>query len=118
MSAATEHRGWEPVDDYAYSPGDNVAWEIGAKGSGWVLTVPAGFVFDSSVPWFLRWLVSPHHEPWLLAAAVHDRLLSLGHDKAFAAGEWLRAVRANAARDNKAWLALPAYYGVVIWTVR
>ena len=101
-----------------YRPVELVRWEIGLKGSGWVLDIPTTFHFDSSIPWFLRWIVDQHHEAWLLAAAVHDRLLALGHDKAFAAGEWFRAARAMADTDTKRWLVLPAYYGVVLWTVR
>jgi hypothetical protein len=106
------------VGGATYRPAETITWEIGLLGSGWALTIPETFRFDSSVPSFLHWLVSPHHEAWLLAAAVHDRLLALGHDKAFAAGEWFRAARAMAKTDTKRWLVLPAYYGVVLWTVR
>lgn len=117
MSRATKYDDWKRVGD-RYRLRALLIWEIGNKGSGWKLEIPAGFEFESSVPRLLRWIVSPHHRSWLLAAAVHDRLLAEGFDKAFAAGEWLRAVRAMRAQDSKAWLALPAYYGVVIWTVR
>ncbi len=117
MSKATTYDDWERDGD-CYRLRSPLAWEIGNKGSGWLLVIPAGFVFESSVPRIASWIVSPHYRPWLLAAAVHDRLLEEGFDKAFAAGEWLRAVRAMAAKDRKAWLALPAYYGVVLWTVR
>ena len=116
--SVTDRKNWKQVGSEKYQCCSPIAWEIGRKGSGWILTVPTDFVFDSSVPKFAQWIVSPHHEPWLLAAAIHDYLLEQGFDKAFAAGEWLRAARAVAKRDDKKWLVLPAYYGVVLWTVR
>jgi hypothetical protein len=118
VSAATAFYGYAKAASGGYTLFEPLRWEIGLKGSGWSLNIPAGFTFDSSVPRWLHWLVSPDHEPWLLAAAVHDYLLVQGHDKAFAAGEWYRAARAMKARDRLSWLVLPAYYGVVLWTVR
>lgn len=117
MSAATDFAGWAKTGE-RWVLLDDLEWQIGREGSGWTLVIPRGFTFDSSIPKWLRWLVSADHRPWLLAACVHDRLLETGFDKAFAAGEWWRAVRAMKDRDNKSWLALPAYYGVVLWTVR
>jgi Protein of unknown function (DUF1353) len=118
MSRATEFSGWSKCSDGRWILHEPLEWNIGREGSVWVLTVPVGFSFDSSVPRWLRWIVSANHAPWLLAACVHDRLLQEGFDKAFAAGEWWRAARAMRAKDPKAWLVLPAYYGVVLWTVR
>ena len=118
MSAATDFSAWAKTSENKYTMFEPLEWEIGLKGSGWLLIIPEGFLFDSSVPKWLRWLVSPDHQPWLLAAAIHDYLLVQGHDKAFAAGEWYRAARAMAKTDTKRWLVLPAYYGVVLWTVR
>ena len=106
------------LDGKAYRLSSPLQWEIGQKGSGWVLVVPAGYVFESSIPWWLTWLISRDHRPWLLAAAIHDRLFDLGYDKAFASGEWLRAVRAVRKRDRLKILAVPAYYALTIWTVR
>lgn len=114
MSNATDFNNFIPLKDHKFRLGSVINWEIGAKGSGWLLKIPPGFVFDSSVPRGLWWVRSPDYRPWLLAAAVHDWLLENGYDRAFAAGEWLRAVR---AKDPGSKLALVAYYGIVGWTV-
>jgi len=118
MSAATAFDDFIAVGGDRYRLGSDLVWDIGIKGSDWQLTIPAGFTFESSVPWWLRWIVSAHHRAWLLAAAIHDWLLELGFDSAFSAGEWLRAARAKRNSDDKHWLVLPAYYAVVLWTVR
>ena len=117
MSKATAFAAWQRRGE-RWELSQPLEWEIGREGSEWLLVIPPGFTFDSSVPRWLRWLVSPDHEPWLLAAAVHDYLLQSGFDKAFAAGEWYRAAKTKQSSDSKAWLVLPAYYGVVVWTVR
>lgn len=114
MSAATRFDDYVPCGGIRYRLGRTLRWEIGKEGSGWLLVVPQGFVFDSSVPRFLRWLISPHHRPWLLAAAVHDRLLLEGHDWAFAAGEWYRAAR---ALEPRSWKVPLAYLFVAAWAV-
>ena len=111
MSAATEHTDWFQEPDGQYCPTAPVAWDVGKLGSGWVLTIPAGFMFDSSVPRWARWYFDPHEPLWLLAAAVHDCLLAQGHDRAFAACEWLRAARAM-DRRKRVWVA---FAGVFLW---
>jgi len=78
-----------------------LSWEIGCKGSGLWVEVPAGFLFDVSVPRGLWWAMSPHDPKYLRAAALHDYLLSLGWDRvtsaaAFAAG--LKASRVGKVR--------------------
>lgn len=121
MSEATRYDDFfrPDADKNDFMTGSPLRWEVGRQGSGLWVTVPAGFRFNSSVPWWLHWLRSPRYRPWLLAACIHDFFLSTGFDKAFAAGEWYRAARAKEARAKTFdWLTLPAYYGVVIWTVR
>jgi hypothetical protein len=49
-------------------------WHIGRKGSGYVYEVPAGFLFDVSIPWALRLIFSPHNPRFLKAAALHDHM--------------------------------------------
>ena len=116
MSKATSYDDFIHVSGIKYKLGSDLIWHVGKKDSDWELIIPKGTPFDSSVPWWLWGIVSPHHRAWLLAAAVHDELLKL-YDKAFAAGEWYRAARAKSKTDSKSWLVKPAYYGVVIWTV-
>lgn len=64
------------------------SWEVGKKGSGLFVQVPAGFQFESSIPRLLHWLVSPHDERLLWSAAIHDWLLENGYGAIFSAGEW------------------------------
>lgn len=92
---------------------DDLMWEIGAHGSSWVLIVPAGYTFDISVPIWLEWLLSPFDRRVLLAAAVHDRLLELDHDVAFASSEFRRAVRAMGVKPL---FAMALFTSTLIWT--
>lgn len=115
MSVFTRFDGFEFVGGIEYRLKNPLVWEIGARGSGWLLFIPAGFVFESSVPRLLRWIVDPHDRRFLAAAAVHDHLLETGYRKAFAAGEWHDAAK---AMNAPTWLRIPALFGVVLWTVR
>jgi hypothetical protein len=54
-----------------------VEWWIGKRNSMWLLTVPAGREFESSVPWCLNWLFSPDDPFFLKSAAIHDMLLEV-----------------------------------------
>ena len=40
-----------------------------------VSTAPAGYPFDASIPWFLRWIISPHDPRVRRASLYHDWLL-------------------------------------------
>lgn len=46
------------------------AYEIGATGSGWIVTIPAGFVFDLSAPWWIAWALP--RARMRRAAGLHD----------------------------------------------
>lgn len=69
----------------------HVDWCVGRKGSPWLLVVPVGFEFESSVPKILSWLWSPDDPHYLLSAAVHDHLLETGHRTDFADSQWYEA---------------------------
>lgn len=57
----------------------NFTYEVGDKGSGRVITVPAGFVTDgASVPQFM-WGLFPAWGSYSRAAVVHDLLCHLIH---------------------------------------
>ena len=90
-----------------------LVWDIGARGSGWRLTLMPGYQFDISVPRWLEWVLSPFDRRVLLAAAVHDQLLDLGHDVAFASSEFRRAALALGVRPSFAW---GLFYSTLIWT--
>lgn len=87
-----------------YDLGSPTQWEIGRKGSGYYVALEPGRSFDISVPWFLRWLLSPHDRVVLLAAKLHDQLLEDGFDQAFASSEFRRALRARGVNGFYAWL--------------
>lgn len=80
-------------------------WWIGKENSGWVLTVPAGREFESSVPRLFRWFFSPDDPYFLKAAATHDMLLESGYRQAFADSQWFEAALSDHAPPFKTWLA-------------
>lgn len=114
MSAFTEFENFSLIRGKIYMLTAPVTWEIGCKGSGWVLTVPERRPFDLSVPRWLEWALSPHDRRVLLAAAIHDELLNLGHDAAFASAEFRRAAIARGVRP---WFAWALFAAVFAWTV-
>jgi len=102
-----EKRRWRLVED--------LDWEVGRKGSGDWVTIPCGFEFESSVPWFARWLIDPDDHRFLLAALVHDFLLETGvYGRPQAAAEWYDGARAGKA---PALIAKAAFVGVAFWAV-
>ena len=112
-------RGYVSVKD--------VSWEIGKKKSGWVLTVPAGREFESSVPtlsykntwlqkllgWFqpFHWVLSPDDPRFLKAALIHDVLLESGYTKHFSDSQWLEV---NKSQHTPKWNTRLAYLGMVV----
>lgn len=80
-------------------------WWIGKKESGWLLTVPAGREFESSVPRILWWLFSPDDPFFLKSACIHDMLLEEGYRHAFADSQWFEAALSEHAPTLRAWLA-------------
>lgn len=86
-------------------------WQIGKKGSGWVLTVPKGKEFESSVPRLFHWALSPDDPNFLKAAAIHDTLLEAGYRPAFADSQWFEAALSERAPALKAWLAYSGMRG-------
>lgn len=82
-----------------------LAWVIGKNGSGWVLTVPVGKEFESSVPNLLRWLWSPDDPIYLKSAAIHDTLLESGYRPQFADSQWIEAAMSIGAPRIKTGVA-------------
>lgn len=68
-----------------------VEWNLMWKGSPYVLAVPPGREFESSVPRVLQWLWSPDDPDFLKAALIHDVLLESGARGFEADSQW-RAV--------------------------
>ncbi len=89
-------------------------WSVGGKFAPRAVIIPAGFQFNSSVPRWLWWLLSPHRPDLLLAACVHDYVLEQGHSRLQAAGEWLDGARAAKAPE---WLIKAAGSAVALWAI-
>lgn len=94
---------------------DTIVWHVGRARSGVIVTIPAGREFESSVPWWLSWVISPDDPRFLVGAVVHDDALESGRfGRAQAAAEWLDGALAGGAPP---WLAKCAYVAVAIWAV-
>lgn len=113
MSVYTTARDW-----YASRTGggyltiDPISWEIGRKGSGLFVTVPAVFFFDVTVPRALRWLFDPHDPRYLKASALHDYLLLQGWDRPSAGAVFYAALKADAVpflRRLAMWLGVSLF---------
>lgn len=90
-----------------------LVWEVGRVGSGLKVTVPQGRTFDVSVPWALRWIVSPHDPRYLKAAALHDEMLDqLGWSRVTAAAEFHEALRSE---DVGRFRRLVMWLAVSLW---
>ncbi len=98
-----------------YITTQNVNWHIGLKNSGWILKIPVGFEFESSVPPWLHWMFSPDSPQYLKSACIHDYLLEVKKAKpAFAASQWLEAAYSE---QVSLWRAIPAFLAVFFYTV-
>ena len=92
-----------------------IEWQIGRKGSGRWITIPAGREFESSVPRWARWFLDPDDPRFLLAAAVHDYMLEVGiYGPAQAAAEWYDAALAGLAPG---WKARLSFLAIAAWAV-
>lgn len=78
-----------------------VVWHLGKKNSGFVITVPVGREFESSVPKLFRWVWSKDDPKFLKSAAIHDYLLEEGYRKDFADSQWFEAALSEHAPKNK-----------------
>ena len=90
-------------------------WWIGKKDSGWLLTVPEGREFESSVPRWLWWLFSPDDPYFLKAACIHDMLLEEGYRVAFADSQWFEAALSEHAPGLRLRLAYSAMRARQFW---
>lgn len=86
-------------------------WHIGHVG-GPVITVPVGFVFDVSIPWFARWVFNPNARQYFKAAALHDFLLIEGFDRLTAGACFHEALRADGVPT---WRRLVMWLAVSLW---
>ena len=118
MSNFSEFKSFSKVrnERTKYILDEDLEWDIGVKNSGWKLVISKGTKFDISVPRYLEWFLNPHDEKILLAAVVHDELLILGHDAAFASSEFRRAAIVRGVKTSRAWmLFLTTFFWTVKW---
>ena len=74
--------------------------------------IPAGFAFESSVPWVFRWFIDPDDPRFLAPAAVHDWYLEHGFRRLFADSQWFEAALAN---DTPAFKRNVAFVGMFVF---
>lgn len=89
-------------------------WESGYIGSGYFIQLDKDTPFDSSVPWFLWFIMSPSDPRFLFAAWVHDTILNEGKDRVTAASDWFHGARAGGA---KGLLPKLGFVAVAFWAV-
>ncbi|MDV7271412.1 DUF1353 domain-containing protein [Thioclava sp. A2] len=88
-----------------------MSWNLMWKGSPFVLDIPAGREFESSVPRSLRWIWSPDDPYFLRAALIHDVLLESGARGFEADSQWRAAALANHAPPFRTGVA---YAGMIM----
>ncbi len=106
---------FDHVSGIKYASRFPIVWNIGRVDSGLTVIVPPGFVFDVSIPRWLRWLISPHEKKFFKAAALHDRLLKEGWTRIAAGAVFHDALRADGV---PAWLAIIMWLAVSLWRYR
>lgn len=115
MSDISTFTGYRRIskESIDYEITEILPWEIGKTGSGWWLIIEEGTIFQISVPQIFRGILNPHDERVLLAAAIHDELLNLKFDVAFASSEFRRAAKDLGAAGVFAWAL---FFSTFIWT--
>lgn len=88
-----------------------VSWNLMWKGSPYVLDIPPGQEFESSVPRCLQWLWSPDDPYFLKAALIHDVLLESGARGFEADSQWRAAALSEKAPTIRTGFA---YLGMLI----
>lgn len=94
-----------------YVTTQTVFWNLMWKGSPYVLDIPPGREFESSVPRSLQWLWSPDDPFFLKAALIHDVLLESGARGFEADSQWRAAALSQKAPAVRTGFA---YFGMLI----
>ena len=88
-----------------------VSWSIGIKDGPFVIKIPVGREFESSVPAFLQWFWSPDDPLFLKAALIHDHLLESGWRRQSADAQWYEVALSSHA---PMWKTRLGYLGMVL----
>lgn len=114
MSKFTDFSGINQIGGHRYRLTSDLLFEVGKRGSGFSYVVPAGFVFDVSIPIGVRWLFNPDDIRYLKASAVHDHMWINGWDLQTAAAIFYRALRSSYV---PAWRAMAMYAAVSAYSL-
>ena len=106
--------GWRAIfERQRYITTKPISWENGSKGSGHWVHVPAGYVFDVSIPLPLWPILSPTDPRFHKAACLHDRCLEvLGWGRVSSAASFSDALKATGVGK---WTRLSMVLGVIVW---
>lgn len=99
------------ISGIEYKMDQELVWTIGSP-TGPTYSIPQDYVFDISVPWFLRWIYSPHNRAFMKAAALHDHMLESGWDRLTAGAQFHEALRSDGVgrfRRLTMWLAVSLF---------
>ncbi len=88
-----------------------ITWRIGHL-DGPEFIVPAGFVFDVSIPWWARWAFDPDAPRYLKPAALHDKMLVDGWSRITAGAEFHNALAADGV---SVWRRVVMWLAVSLW---
>lgn len=91
-----------------YEVTQDFVWFVGIDELNFAVPIYVGYQFESSVPWFLRWILSPDHPKFLTAACVHDIMLEAGFSRPLSDSQWLEVARSKDAPRLKRELAFLA----------
>ena len=96
MSAYTQFDGvfHEVAGGYRYTASKDLEWRIGNAETGPLMTVPALYEHDVSIPFLLRGAFDRRDKRFQCAARVHDWMLDCGFDRITAAGAFNSALAA------------------------
>lgn len=78
-------------------------------------TIPAEFVFQVSVPNWMRWPIDPHDPRWLWASLWHDWFLEQGRAKIAASAIMARAM-AESFNWPSWWWIPPTFLSTFVFT--
>lgn len=115
MSGFTTPLNLEPISGpMPYRTTRDLVYDIGVKGSGLRVVVPAGFETDlATVPRLLWPICAPHDPRYAGAAVLHDYLYDWdGFTRVVADGIFYEAMR---ALGTPRWKAVMMYVGVRLW---
>lgn len=114
MSFYTDHVSLAPLPDGNWRLERGLIWEIGEKGSGYIYTIPAGFVSDlASIPRLARIFIDRGDARLAKASILHDHMIqNTGFSPITASAEFAAALLADGVGK---WRAILMGLAVLAW---